>query len=146
MFIYMYLQHVLWQHTNVHNVFIRKFWGKRPLGSPRHWWKDSIKLYVKQDERLWTGFGWLRTQKSVGNKPLLAMPWLGWLAAWLSLLRHRFDPRPDNVGYVVENPQVLWFFPFSFISLKCYTHSLNHQHYAYNLSNSDECYIIYLKF
>ena len=126
--------------------FIRKFYGKRPLGSPRHWWKHSIKLYVKQDERLCTGFSWVRTQKSGGNKPLLAMPRLGLLASCLSLLRHRFDPRPVNVGFVVENPQVLWFFPFSIIPLKCHTHSLNHQHYAYNLSNWDDCYIIYVKF
>jgi hypothetical protein len=70
---------------------------------------------------------------------LLAMRWLQWLAACLSLLRQRFDPRPVNLGFVVENPQVLWFSPSTIIPLKCYTHSLNHQHHVHNLSNWDDC-------
>jgi hypothetical protein len=37
---------------NAYNIFVEKCEGKRPLGKPRHKWKDSIKVDLKE-----TGWG-----------------------------------------------------------------------------------------
>jgi hypothetical protein len=38
---------------------VGKLEKNRPLGGPRHRWKDNIKTDL-QDVRVWTGLGWLR--------------------------------------------------------------------------------------
>jgi hypothetical protein len=34
--------------SNAYTVFVGKPEGKRPLGKPRHRWKDNIKIYHKE--------------------------------------------------------------------------------------------------
>jgi hypothetical protein len=41
--------------------------GKRPLGRPRHKWKDNFKMDLKEvGWVIWTGLIWLRTGNSGG--------------------------------------------------------------------------------
>jgi hypothetical protein len=42
--------------------------GKRPLGKPRHRWKDNIRMDLREIrwEVMWTGFMWLRIGTSGG--------------------------------------------------------------------------------
>jgi hypothetical protein len=40
--------------------------GKRPYGRQGRKWKDNIKTNVKQDEKVTTGFIWLRIGANVG--------------------------------------------------------------------------------
>jgi hypothetical protein len=35
------------EKRNAHVVLVRKPEGKRPLGRPRHRWKNNIKMYLK---------------------------------------------------------------------------------------------------
>jgi len=68
--------------------------------------------------------------------------WLGWVVANLSLQRHRFDPRPVHVGYIVGRVAVgqfslclLQFSPVRIIPPMLQTHSFTyHPHYIMFLS------------
>jgi hypothetical protein len=45
----------------VYKVLVVKLEGKRPLGRPRHRWKDNIKMDLQEVEcRAWTELIWLR--------------------------------------------------------------------------------------
>ena len=45
----------------VYRVMVGKPEGKRPLGRPRHRWKDNIKMDLRMlDVGVWTGCSWLR--------------------------------------------------------------------------------------
>jgi hypothetical protein len=47
---------------NAQKVLVRKSAEKRPLGRPKHRWKDNIKMIIeKQGEKLWMGLIWFRT-------------------------------------------------------------------------------------
>jgi len=46
---------------HIYRVLVRKPEGKRPLGSPRHRWKDNIKMDLQGVGcGVWTGLSWLR--------------------------------------------------------------------------------------
>jgi hypothetical protein len=47
-------------------ILVRKSQGKKPLGRPRHRWKNNIKLDLREDGIAWTGFIWLRIGTSEG--------------------------------------------------------------------------------
>jgi hypothetical protein len=38
---------------NAHRILVGKREGKRPIGKPRHWWKDNIKMELREIE--WGG-------------------------------------------------------------------------------------------
>jgi hypothetical protein len=38
------------EDRGVHRVLVGKRKGKRPLGRPRHRWKDNIKMYLQEVE------------------------------------------------------------------------------------------------
>jgi hypothetical protein len=41
--------------------------GKRPLGRPRHVWKDNIKMVVEEvGWEAWSGLNWLRIRTDGG--------------------------------------------------------------------------------
>ena len=45
----------------VYRVLVGKPDGKRPLGKPRHKWKDNIKMFIQVGwGGTWTGLIWLR--------------------------------------------------------------------------------------
>jgi hypothetical protein len=48
----------------VYRVLVGKPKGRRPLGRPRHRWKDNIKTDLREMGQ--TGFGWLRIGFSGG--------------------------------------------------------------------------------
>jgi hypothetical protein len=49
----------------IYKILARKPDGKRPLGRPRHKWKDSIKMDLREmGGKAWTGCIWLRTGTS----------------------------------------------------------------------------------
>jgi hypothetical protein len=48
------------EKRNAQKILVGKLKRKRPLGIPRHRWKDNIEMDLKQDEVVWTGFVWLR--------------------------------------------------------------------------------------
>jgi hypothetical protein len=33
---------------NAYIIFVGNPVGKRPLGRPRHWWADNIKMYLRE--------------------------------------------------------------------------------------------------
>jgi hypothetical protein len=41
---------------NAYRLLVGKPEGKRPLGRPRHWWEDHIKMDVR--ETGWGGMNW----------------------------------------------------------------------------------------
>jgi hypothetical protein len=46
--------------TDINN-FVDRPEGKKPLGGPKHRWKDNIKEIIKKwNMRVWTRFIWLR--------------------------------------------------------------------------------------
>jgi hypothetical protein len=50
-----------------YRVLVRRPEGKRPLGRPRHRWKDNIKWNLRRYGSMGrTGFGWLRIGSSGG--------------------------------------------------------------------------------
>ena len=48
----------------VYRVLVGKPEGKRPLGRPRHRWKDNIKMDIQEVE---TGWSWLRIGTGGGH-------------------------------------------------------------------------------
>jgi hypothetical protein len=49
------------ERRGVYRVLVGKPEGKRPLGRPRHRWKDIIKMDLQEvGWRAWTGLIWLR--------------------------------------------------------------------------------------
>jgi hypothetical protein len=42
---------------NAKNIYIEKSEGKRPLGRPRHRWKDNIRMVLR--EIGWEGVDWM---------------------------------------------------------------------------------------
>jgi hypothetical protein len=52
----------------MYRVLVGKPDGKRPLGRPSHRWEDNIKIDLQEvDVGVWTGLGWLRTQRQVAG-------------------------------------------------------------------------------
>jgi hypothetical protein len=52
---------------NAHRILLGKSEGKRPLGRPRRWWVDNIKMDLeRQDGIVGTGSNWLRIGTSGG--------------------------------------------------------------------------------
>jgi hypothetical protein len=47
-------------------VLVGKSEGKRPLGGPRHRWKDGVKIDLQEIVWGWTGLIWLRIWPSGG--------------------------------------------------------------------------------
>jgi hypothetical protein len=48
------------EKRNVYGILVGKPEGKRPLGRPRRWWVDNIRVDLRDDEMIWTGLIWLR--------------------------------------------------------------------------------------
>jgi len=48
------------QGRGVYRVLVGKPEGKRPMGRPRHRWKDNIKIFRKWEGVVGTGWIWLR--------------------------------------------------------------------------------------
>jgi hypothetical protein len=52
---------------NAYKVLVRKHEGMRPLGRPRHSWKDNIRMDLKEiGWGVWNGWIWLRIRTSGG--------------------------------------------------------------------------------
>jgi len=49
---------------NVHNIFVGMNEGKRPLGRPRHRWKD-IRMDLR--EIGWEGVDWIHDNQPLGS-------------------------------------------------------------------------------
>jgi hypothetical protein len=52
------------EERKVCNVLVGKPEGKRPLGRPRRWWEDGIRMDLMEiglGGGAWIGFDWLRT-------------------------------------------------------------------------------------
>jgi hypothetical protein len=55
------------EKKNVYGISVGKPEGRRPLGSQRYRWVDSIKMgYRELDGVVWTGLIWLRIGTSGG--------------------------------------------------------------------------------
>jgi hypothetical protein len=51
----------------VYRILVRKLEGKRPLGRPRHRWKNNIKMDLREIGLVvWTGLIWLRIETNGG--------------------------------------------------------------------------------
>jgi hypothetical protein len=50
--------------TNVYKILVGKHEGKRPLGKPRHKWKDNIRMDLR--EIRWEGVDWMHLAKDRG--------------------------------------------------------------------------------
>jgi hypothetical protein len=50
----------------IYRSLVEKPDGKRPLGRPRHKWVDNIKMNLRYDHVVWTGWIWLRLGASGG--------------------------------------------------------------------------------
>jgi hypothetical protein len=48
------------EKRNAYRIFVGKPDGKRPLGRPRRWWVNNIKMDLRQYGVVWTGVIWLR--------------------------------------------------------------------------------------
>jgi 3-oxoacyl-ACP reductase-like protein len=55
------------EERGVHRVLVGKPEGKRPLGSPRRRWEDNIKMDVKLEGVVGTGWSWLRIGTGGGH-------------------------------------------------------------------------------
>ena len=54
------------ERRGVYRVLEGKPEGKRPLGRPRHRWKDNIKMVLQEvGWESWTGLMWLRIETGV---------------------------------------------------------------------------------
>ena len=55
------------ESRSVYRILVGKYVGKKPLGRPRHGWKDNMKIGL-QDVRWeeWTGLMWLRISAGGG--------------------------------------------------------------------------------
>jgi len=51
----------------VHRVLVGKPEGKRPLGRPRHRWKDNIKMDIREFGGVETGGSWFRIGTDGGH-------------------------------------------------------------------------------
>jgi hypothetical protein len=52
---------------DTYRVLVRRPEGTRPLGKPRHRWKDNIKrIFMNWDGRAWSALDWLRIGTSSG--------------------------------------------------------------------------------
>jgi hypothetical protein len=47
----------LGEKRNAYKILVGKPEGKRPLGRPRHWWVDNIKIDLR--ETGWDGMDWI---------------------------------------------------------------------------------------
>jgi hypothetical protein len=45
------------EKRNAYNILVGKPEGKRPVGRPRHWWVDNIKMDLR--EIGWDGMDWI---------------------------------------------------------------------------------------
>jgi hypothetical protein len=45
------------EKRDAHRILVGKPEGKRPLGRPRLWWVDNIKMYLREIE--WKGMDWI---------------------------------------------------------------------------------------
>jgi hypothetical protein len=45
------------EKTNVNRILVGKLEGKKPLGRPRRWWVDDIKMDLR--EIGWGGMDWI---------------------------------------------------------------------------------------
>jgi hypothetical protein len=54
------------EKMNAHRVFVGKPEGNRPQGRPRRRWVDYIKIDLREDVVVWTGWIWLRIETSRG--------------------------------------------------------------------------------
>jgi hypothetical protein len=49
------------EKRNAYRLLVAKPEGKRPLGRPRHWWADNIRMDIGEvGWGMWTGLVWLR--------------------------------------------------------------------------------------
>jgi hypothetical protein len=56
------------ERRGVYRVLVGKPEGRRPLGRPRHRWKDNIHwIFRKWDVGVWTGLSWLRIGTGGGH-------------------------------------------------------------------------------
>jgi hypothetical protein len=55
------------EERGVYRVLVEKPEGKRPLGRPRRRWEDNIRMDLKWDVGVWTGFGWLTIETGGGQ-------------------------------------------------------------------------------
>jgi hypothetical protein len=51
---------------NVYKILVGRHEGKRPLGRPRHRWKDISMDLSEIDAKVWTSYIWLRIWTSGG--------------------------------------------------------------------------------
>ena len=51
----------------VHRVLLGKPDGKRPLGRPRRRWEDNIKMDIREEGGVETGWSWLRIWSDGGH-------------------------------------------------------------------------------
>jgi len=54
------------ERRGIYRVLVGKPEGKRPLGRPRHRWKDNIKMDLQEVE-VWTRLIWLRVGTGGGH-------------------------------------------------------------------------------
>jgi hypothetical protein len=52
--------------TNGGRILVGKPEGKRPLKRPRLIWDDNIKMDLRENGMVWTGFSWVRIGASGG--------------------------------------------------------------------------------
>jgi len=52
-----------------YNILVRKCESKRPLGTPKHKWKDNIRMNLR--EIRWKGVEWSHVAQDMDQWPLL---------------------------------------------------------------------------
>jgi hypothetical protein len=52
------------KERNAYKVFVGDIEGKRPLGRPRRWWKDNIKIGLRERRRWVDMMGWYGLDRS----------------------------------------------------------------------------------
>jgi hypothetical protein len=55
------------EKRNPYRILVGKPEGNRPLGRPRRWWADNIKMDLRWDGLVWNGLIWLRIGTSEGS-------------------------------------------------------------------------------
>jgi hypothetical protein len=53
------------EKRNAYRIFVRKSEGKTPLGRPRRWWVDNIKMDLR--EVGWDGVDWIDLAQDRGR-------------------------------------------------------------------------------